>query len=48
MAKKRRNIPGKTNRSTRYMKRHPEEAKIISQRDQAEKVRTIFQDFTQM
>lgn len=48
MAKKRRNIPGKTNRSTRYMKRHPEEAKIIPTRSRAEQERTVFQDFTQM
>ena len=44
MAKKIRNIPGKVNRGSRYMRRHPEEQKIIPRFSKDKQGQEVFRD----
>ena len=44
MAKKVRNVPGRVNRGSRYMRRHPEEEKIIPKSSRDKQSQEVFRD----
>lgn len=47
MAKKIRSIPGRASRGSRYMRRHPEEEKIIPMYSKRKQIQEVFQDVAQ-
>ncbi len=44
MAKKVRNVSGRVNRGSRYMRRHPEEEKIIPKSSRDKQSQEVFRD----